>query len=141
MFKNSQEMKVWVKDVLTAKNIQKLPRTLSSRMDDYMSAEFFGLDEKREKYGHAIVKFCNDLKAREYNALPETVKSELLPAETLKARALIHARRVREASELRTRLAEKQEEIANSEGRIPFAQREEFGRLLVELQNVIASEA
>lgn len=48
MFKNSQEMKAWVKDVLTEKNIQKLPRTLSSRMDDYASAEFFGLDEKRE---------------------------------------------------------------------------------------------
>lgn len=87
------------------------------------------------------MKFCNDLKAREYNSLPETVKSELLPAETLKSRALIHARRVRELSELRTRIAEKQEEIANSEGRIPFAQREEFGRLLIELQNVIASEA
>lgn len=141
MFKNASEMKEWVKDILTEKNIQKLPRTLSSRMDDYASAEFFGLTEKQEKYGHAIVKFCNDLKAREFNALPETVKSELLPAETLKARALIHARRVREASELRARLAEKQEEITNSEGRIPFAQREEFGRLLVELQNVIASEA
>jgi len=141
MFKNSQEMKAYVKDILTSKNIQKLPRTLSSRMDDYMSAEFFGLDEKREKYGHAIVKFCNDLKAREYNAYPETVKSELLPAEILKARALIHARRVRELSELRARIAEKQEEVTNSEGRIPFAQREEFGRLLVELQNVIASEA
>ena len=141
MFKNSQEMKAYVKDILTAKNIQKLPRTLAGRMDDFASAEFFGLAEKQVKYGDAIVKFCEALQAREFNSLPETVKSELLPADTLKARALVHARKVRELAELRSRIAEKQAEVTNSEGKIPTAQREEFAKLLVSLQNVIANEA
>lgn len=141
MFKNSQEMKAFVKEVLERKNIQKMPRTLSSRMDDFQSAEYFQLPAKMKSYGEAIEKFCNALQAREFNSLPETVKSELLPDETLKARALVHARKVRELSELRQRIAEKQAEVTNSEGKIPTAQREEFARLLVSLQNVIASEA
>ena len=141
MFKNSKEMKEHVREVLTAKNIQKLPRTLAGKMDDYSSAEFFGLTEKQAKYAAAIVKFCEALKANEYNSLPESVKSDLLPDETLKAGALIHARRVRELSELRARMTEKEAEVKASEGKIPVAQREEFGKLLVTLQNVIAAEA
>ena len=141
MFKNSQEMKSYVKDVLTSKNIQKLPRTLAARMDDYSSAEFFGLSEKQAKYGEAIVKFCNALQAREFASLPETVKSDELPLESLKAKAVIHARKVRELSELRQRVNEKMEEVESSIGKIPFAQREQFNRLLVELQNAIAEMA
>lgn len=141
MFKNTQEMKDYVKDILTRKNIQKLPRTLAGRMDDYQSAEFFGLTDKQTKYGEAIVKFCDALQAREFNSLPESVKSDTLPDEVLKSRALIHARRVRELAELRARLAEKESEVENSLGRIPYAQRDEFGKLLVTLQNVVASEA
>jgi len=141
MFTNTQEMKAYVRDVLTNKNIQKLPRTLSSRMDDFASAEFFGLTEKMVKYGNAIVSFCESLKANEYKSLPETVKSDELPLESLKAKAVIHARRVRELAELRSRLAEKENEVNNSLGKIPFAQRETFNGLLVELQNVLASEA
>lgn len=141
MFKNSKEMKAYVKDVLESKNIQKLPRTLASKMDDYSSAEFFNLSEKQAKYGDAIVKFCESLSARDYANLPESVKSDLLPDETLKSRALIHARKVRELAELRLRLQEKQADVEQSAGRIPFAQREQFQGLLVELQNVVAVEA
>ena len=141
MFKNSQEMKAFVKDVLTAKNIQKLPRTLAARMDDYSSAEFFGLSEKQTKYGEAIVKFCNALQAREFNSLPESIKSDELPLESLKAKAVIHARKVRELSELRQRVNEKMEEVESSIGKIPFSQREQFNKLLVELQNAIAEMA
>lgn len=140
MFKNSKDMKEYVRKVLESKNISKLPRTLAGRMDDYTSAEFFGLSEKQEKYGQAIVKFCEALQTKEFNNLPESVKSDTLPDEVLKARALTHARKVRELSELRARLAEKESEITHSESRIPLVQRDEFGRLLVELQNVIASE-
>lgn len=141
MFKNSQEMKAFVKDVLTVKNIQKLPRTLAARMDDYASAEFFGLSEKQAKYGEAIVKFCNALQAREFNSLPESIKSDELPLESLKAKAVIHARKVRELSELRQRVNEKMEEVESSIGKIPFSQREQFNHLLVELQNAIAEMA
>lgn len=138
---NNQQLKAHVKEVLTAKNIQKLPRTLASRLDDHASAEFFGLSEKMATYERAILTFCESLKAREFANLPETVKSDELPDETLKSRAVIHARRVRELSELRTRLAEKEEEVNNSYGRIPLSQRDRFAKMLVELQNVIAESA
>lgn len=140
MFKNSKEMKDYVKDVLTKKNLSKLPRTLAGKMDDYSSAEFFGLTEKQEKYGVAIVKFCESLQAKDFNNLPESVKSDTLADDVLKARALTHARKVRELSELRARLAEKESEINHSESRIPLIQRKEFSKLLVSVQNVIASE-
>lgn len=141
MFKNSQEMKAYVKDVLAAKNIQKLPRTLYNRMDDYQNAEFFGLSDKMDTYGKAIVSFCNALKANEHKSLPEAVKSDELPLETLKAKAVIHARRVRELADLRQRVNEKMAEVEHSLGKIPLAQREQFNRLLVDLQNAIAESA
>lgn len=141
MFKNSKEMKDYVKQVLEGKNIQKLPRTLASRMDDFASAEFFGNTEKMGKYSSAIVKFCDALKAREFKNLPESVKSDVLPLETLQNRAIVHARKVRELAEIRARLAEKEDEIRASESRIPVAQRHEFGQLLVELESAIAESA
>ena len=138
MFKNTQDMKEYVKGVLNSKNIQKLPRTLASRMDDFSSAEFFGNAEKMAKYSDAIVKFCTSLQAKEYKNLPETVKFDELPIETLQNRAIVHFRKVRELSELRQRLAEKEEEIYSSIGRIPLTQREKFNSLLVDLQNAVA---
>jgi len=142
MFKNSQEMKAFVREVLERKNIQKLPRTLASRMDDYSSAEFFGLAEKQVKYGEAIVKFCEALQAREFNSLPETVKSELLPDETLKARALVHARKVRELSELRQRIAEKQAEteVQKAESELKLREMKVQADIAIENQRKVLLE-
>lgn len=135
MFKNTQEMKVYVKEVLESKNIQKLPKTLKLRMDDFQDAEFFGLAEKMQKYSKAIEKFCESLKANEYKAFPETMKADELPLESLKAKAVIHSRRVRELAELRARLVEKEREVEQSIGKIPFTQREQFNGLLVDAAN------
>lgn len=135
---NNKQLKDHVKDVLQSKNIQKLPRTLASKLDDHASAEFFGLTDKASKYEKAVIEFCDKLTAREFKNLPESVKSEELPLETLKAKAVIHARKIRALSELRQRVTEAQAEVESSLGKIPFAQREQFNHLLVELQNVIA---
>lgn len=135
------ELVEFVNAELDKKNIQKMPRTLAGRLDDHASAEFFGLSEKAEKYENACLSFLKSLKSREYKSLPETMKSETIELSALQAKAIIHARRVRELSELRARLAEKESEVESSLGKIPYAQRDEFGKLLVQLQNAIAESA
>jgi hypothetical protein len=137
MFANSKEMSNYVRDVLEKKNIQNLPRTLASRMDDFKSAEFFGKADKMETYGNAIRKFCEALASREYKSLPETMKADELPLETLQNKAITHARLVRELSHARQVLAEMEQKVTNSEAKIPYTQRDVFGKLLVELQNAI----
>lgn len=138
---NNSDLRAFAKKVLIEKNIGKLPRTLASRLDDHASAEFFNLGEKAKKYEAAVIAFCDALKSREFNSLPESVKGDVISLEALQSKAVIHARRVRELSELRQRLTEKEQEVNNSLGKIPLAQREQFGGLLVELQNVLAMDA
>lgn len=139
-FSNTATMKAYVMDVLKSKNIGKLPRTLAGKMDDYASAEFFGLTEKQEKYGASIVKICNDLTAKEFNSTPEYLKEEKIELDALKAKALIQSRRIRELSELRQRVSEKLLDIEQAESKIPLSQRGQFSDLLVSLQNIPSEE-
>ena len=143
MATNSKDLKGYVKAVLEAKNIQKLPRTLASKLDDFASAEFFELSDKMADIETAIRRICENLTARDHKTIAETLKEESLDDVTLKRKALVHGSKIRRLSELRKKFAEDvaklEESIKNGESRIPYQQREKFNSLLVANQQAIAA--
>lgn len=142
MATTSKELKGYVKAVLEAKNIQKLPRTLAQKLDDYSSAEFFELTDKMQDIETAIRKICTNLTARDHKTVAETLKEESLDDLTLKRKALVHGSKIRRLAQLRVKFAEDvaklESSIKNGESRIPYQQREKFNALLVANQQAIA---
>jgi hypothetical protein len=138
-----ESTKSHVMSVLNDKNIQKLPRTLDSLLTELQYAEKFS--EKSEyaqkrayKIGISIEKALVNLASRDMKSNAEVLREDMLDNDQLIKRALIHTSKVSKLAALRqyyaNASAELERQINASEQKVPFAQRAEFSKLLVELQ-------
>lgn len=134
------ELSGHVREILTAKHIGKLPKTLGNRLEDFRSAEFFGLTDKASKYQSSVLAILTGLQSREFSEVAEVVKPNEWDETKLKSKAIIHARKVRELSQIRESLAVKESEVKNSLSNVPFTQQAKFTQMLADLQSLTASE-
>lgn len=132
-----------VVNVLNAKNIQNMPRTIASLLSELQYAERFAetseYAEKRVyKTCERIDKVLSGLASRDHKTQAESLKENELDNETLKKYALLHTFKVQKLSAfreyVRTTMDTLEKAVNKSEQRIPFAQRAQFSALLVELQ-------
>ena len=140
---NANEYKVRANEVLESKNIQKMPRTIESLLTELHFAEKFGTtseyaQKRAYKIGISLEKALANLASRDMKSNAEVLREDTLDNEQMIKRALIHTSKVSKLAALReyyhNASAELERQIEKSEGKVPFAQRDDFRKLLVELQ-------
>ena len=137
-----QELQKLVYDTLHEKNFSVTPKTLRVMLHNAESAfGFISTSEfartRYDKISNDIVNFIAKLEARDMRSASQSIHEDGLSSEAMMKRALLHAGKVYQLSELKwdyaRRLSEINAKIDKSLSSIPFAQRAEFSALLVTL--------
>lgn len=138
------EIKEIVAGILAEKNFSKKPQTIVQFFENLDNARRFypyseNARERFEKIENALLKFTENLKAKEFETASKILRENELDTETMYKRALIHASHISQLAITRQKFARMEKELSSkiedSLSKIPFSQREEFNRLLGQLSD------